>query len=260
MEPELYTRFLEIEDDFWWSVGTRRVFFDLVNASRAAPGGRALDVGCGTGITMSEFPREWALVAGCDRSDLALSACRVRGVETLVRADAARLPFASGTFDLVMALDVIEHVDDDAICLREIVRACRSGGCVLLHVPAFPVLWTEKDDLSHHRRRYTRRELLALVDQCGLSVERVFFLNGFLFPVALGRALWERLWSGRARPASRGTERIDRLYRIPAPLNRLLLALMHLERRAFARHSPPFGMSLVCLARKPAGREEPAAT
>jgi len=252
MDPELYRRFYEIEDRFWWSVGTRRVFFQLIDSIRRNGGGRALDVGCGTGVTLQEFPAGWGLVAGCDYSALALSFCHERGLQGLVRCDATQLPFASGSLDLVTALDVIEHLDGDEACLREITRACRPGGHVLIHVPAFQILWSDKDELNHHRRRYHRRELIALVERCGLGIEQMFFIITFLFPIALLRAVAQRALRGsRPQGPVEASTTVDHLYQIPAAVNRLMIGLMDLERRVVTRLPVPFGMSLVCLARKP---------
>lgn len=249
MDQHLYRRFFEIEEKFWWSVGTRRVFFDLIGELAQDRRGRALDVGCGTGIHLKEFPGDWRMVAGCDYSDLALSFCSERGLRGLVRCDATRLPFASDAFDLVTALDVVEHLDDDEGCMREIARVTRAGGHVLLHVPAFQMLWTDKDELSHHRRRYRRAGLVALAERTGLRVVRVFYINSFLFPIALLRAAAQRLLRGSTAVPAEETA-VDPLYRISAPINRLMTALMDLERRVVTRVPVPFGLSLVCLARK----------
>ncbi len=252
MDPQLYRRFYEIEDRFWWSVGTRRVFFQLIRELGHQPGRRALDVGCGTGIMLREFPADWTLVAGCDFTDLALSFCRERGLGALVRGSAVELPFATESLDLVMALDVVEHLDDDTAAMREITRVCRRGGHVLVHVPAFPILWTDKDVLNHHRRRYRRAELLALIGRSGLQVERLFYLNVFLFPVALLRAIAERLiGTRRAAAPAPSAPVLDAIYRIPDALNRAMTTLMDVERHLVTRVPVPFGMSLVCLARKP---------
>lgn len=248
MDSELYQRFYEIEEWFWWCVGTRRVFFELI--AGAGVRGRALDVGCGTGAMLTEFPAGWTVVAGCDSSPRALAYCRSRGLPQLVCSTGGELPFASGMLDLVTAIDVIEHLDDDRACVREMARVCRPGGSVLVHVPAFEILWTEKDDLNHHRRRYRQHELVALMDDAGLRIEALFHLNTLLFPVALLRALIEKLRWGERRPPTLA-DSIDPLYNLPRWVNRSMLALMQFEHWLFGRAAPPIGMSMVCLARKP---------
>ena len=259
MDPLLYDRFFEIEDRFWWSVGTRKAFFELIEKLAKGGASRVVDVGCGTGVMLREFPAGCGAVFGCDFSELALSYSRRRGLRDLVRCDATRLPFASDSIDLVLALDVVEHLADDAGCVREIARVCRPGGHALLHVPAFPILWSDKDVLNHHFRRYRREQFLSLVERAGLVIERASFINSVLFPAALARGIVQRV-AGRLRPAPAEARApsVDHLYRIPEAVNRFMIGLMNLEWRAV---SPwvPFGMSLVCLARKPPSEEPQAA-
>lgn len=248
MDSELYHRFYEIEDRFWWSVGTRRIFFELID--RAGVRGTALDVGCGTGTILTEFPLGWSVVAGCDYSPQALSFCQARGLRQLVRSSGVELPFATGSLDLVMAIDVIEHLDDDEGCVSEMARICRPGGSVLVHVPAFEVLWTDKDDVNHHRRRYRQHQIVALIEGCGLRVETVFHLNTLLFPVALLRAAGQKVRRGKRRPPVSAAV-VDHLYNLPGWVNRFMLGIMTFEHWLFGETTPPVGMSLVCLARKP---------
>lgn len=249
MHPELYRQFFEIEDHYWWSVGTRRLFRELV-APLAGPGRRALDVGCGTGAMLRELAPEWPAVSGCDYSAAALAYCRERGLRSLVRCDATHLPYRSASFDLLTALDVVEHLDDDLGCVRELARICRPGGHVLLHVPAHQVLWSDKDELNQHRRRYSRAALFALLEAAGLQIVRHRYLNVAMLPAALARSLWQR-HSGVSPSAEQSAASVERLYRIPARLNAALTAMMDTE-RWLGRHLPlPPGMSIACLATKP---------
>jgi SAM-dependent methyltransferase len=250
MDPQLYRRFFEIEDWFWWCVGTRRVFFELIEKTGVR--GRAIDIGCGTGAAVQEFPRGWNLVTGCDYSPLALSFCRERGLRELVRCTGTELPFTTGSFDVVMAIDVIEHLDDDVACVREMARICRPGGYVLAHVPAFESLWTDKDDVNHHRRRYRRQQLIRLMEDCGLAVQTSFYLNSILFPVALLRALGQKIRGQFGTPPPPSAAGIDHLYNLPGVVNRLMTGLMAFEHRVVKPLSLPFGMSVVSLGRKTA--------
>jgi SAM-dependent methyltransferase len=249
MDPELYQRFFDIEDRYWWSVGTRRSFRGLIDRLGAA-GGRVLDVGCGTGVMLRELPSGWRLAAGCDWSEAALAFCRQRGLQPLVRCDAVNLPFSDGVFRLVMALDVIEHLSDDRACVRELARVCGPGGYLLIHVPAFELLWSDKDEINRHYRRYGEPALRELVESAGLQVVHRRYLNTALMPIALLRSLWQRRIARRP-PAEISAARLDHLYDLPRPINAALTALMDLERLIGTCWPAPFGMSLVCLARKP---------
>jgi SAM-dependent methyltransferase len=250
MDEGLYGRFFAIEERYWWSVGTRRLFFALLDQLGLARDARVLDVGCGTGIMLLELAQRFDGAAGIDYSRLALDFCRRRGLQRLTRGDATRLPYASNGLDVVLALDVVEHLDDDAGCVAELARVCRPGGHVLVHVPAFPLLWSDKDVLNHHRRRYRRAGLRALIESAGLEVRHLTHFNSTVFPLAAGMAVARGGGRAAAAPA-RGAAALDALYALPAPVNAALTAMLDVE-GALARRLPvPFGMSLVCLARKP---------
>jgi len=193
------------------------------------------------------------VVIGGDRSELALGFCRQRGLDHLVRLDALRLPIETDSLDLVMALDVVEHVADDAGCLAEAARVCRPGGRVIVHVPAFQALWTKKDELNHHYRRYRKEELRRLVESSALEIERIGYFNVALFPVAWLLARFSRVRRGEPTGKSAARTRREALgvYRIPEFVNRLLIGLLWVERTLLWRLPWPVGMSIVCVARKP---------
>ncbi|MDX2169846.1 MAG: class I SAM-dependent methyltransferase [Deltaproteobacteria bacterium] len=252
MDEGLYGRFFAIEERYWWSVGTRRLFFALLDGLALRRTARVLDVGCGTGIMLHELAARFDAPLGLDYSALALQFCRQRGLRGLARGDATRLPYATDALDLVLALDVVEHLDDDGACLAELARVCRPGGHVLVHVPAFPFLWSDKDVLNHHRRRYRRAALRRLVTGAGLQVRHLTHFNTTVFPLAAGLALTRRERApGAAADAPAAAASLDTLYGLPAPLNAALTGMLGLEGRLARRLALPFGMSLVCLARKP---------
>ena len=87
-------------------------------------------------------------------------------------ATAAALPFPDAIFDLVMAMDIIEHVDDDEPVFRELARVLRPGGMLVLSSPLHPESWTSFDDVVGHLRRYRPPELLERLARHGLTLER----------------------------------------------------------------------------------------
>lgn len=241
---EYETMFLH-EDVHWWFVGTRRVIMTL--ARRALRGcdrtPRVLDVGCGTGATLARL--EGMEAFGVEPEAAALAYCARRGLSRVVRGRAEELPFADGTFDLVMALDVIEHIEDDAAAARELVRVTRPGGAVLITVPAHPLLWSSHDAALHHVRRYRRPEFERVLTGAGLRIESLGWYNTTLFPVVAAVRLLQRVVGGRGSPKSD-------VSLPPAPVNAALTALLGAERHLVGRVPLPFGVSLIALCRVPA--------
>jgi SAM-dependent methyltransferase len=239
-----------IEDDHWWFVGKRLILAALLEAD---PGrGRLLDLGCGTGGVLREVAPRRACV-GLDRSALALRVCRRKGNRGLARGDLAALPFAAASFDTVLALDVIEHLDDDVAFLRRAAGLVAPGGRLLVAVPAFQILWSRHDETLEHRRRYRASQLEAALRAAGLRVERTTYTNFFVFPVAaLWRILSYRLGLGRLAP------RHD-FWPVPRLVNALLVRLYALEARLLRRLDLPVGVSVVCVARPEAAAANPGA-
>ncbi|MBV9406438.1 MAG: class I SAM-dependent methyltransferase, partial [Acidobacteriaceae bacterium] len=136
----------EVERTHWWFSGRRRLFARELLAAGVNPNARILDAGTGTGANLRML-RDLKLeyVTGLDSNELAIHFCASKGLGNVQIGDICAMPFESGTFDLVLATDVIEHVDDDRAALEEIARVLKQGGKVLMSVPAFPSLWGLQD-------------------------------------------------------------------------------------------------------------------
>ena len=240
MNDEEFHLLDRIEDDHWWFVGKRLLLHAF--ADRFTGGGRLLDLGCGTGGILNDWSDENRCY-GVDRSRLAVEICRKRGLQGVAQGDLTAPPLAPGRFDLVFALDVIEHLDDDVAFLRQASACCAPGGRLIVAVPAYQALWSRHDETFQHRRRYSRRQLAKAMTDAGLEIERLTFSHVIVFPVA---ALW-RLVSGRT-PLRRVAPKTD-FFVAPRWLNALLVGLYRLEAKALARWDAPFGLSLVCIAR-----------
>jgi SAM-dependent methyltransferase len=151
------------------------------------------------------------------------------------------LPYEDASFDLVTALDVVEHLDDDLAGLKEMKRVLRPRGRALLFVPAFMFLWGVQDDISHHRRRYTAGEVRKKLRAAGLTLERMTYANlTFFLPILAGR--WLMRLTGM-RPSSENNITIS-------GLNGVLGKIFGSEAWWLRRLSFPFGVSIVCVARR----------
>ena len=127
-----------------------------------------LDAGCGTGRNLIEFGG-LGEAEGVDFSADAVEFCRRRGIERVQQAVLEQLPFDDGRFDVVIATDVIEHLDDDRRALAELRRVTAPGGRLVVTVPAYTWLWSRHDESMHHRRRYTAGRLSAADERRGLE-------------------------------------------------------------------------------------------
>jgi SAM-dependent methyltransferase len=246
MQSHTYAIMREVEDAHWWYVGRRRIISSFVKRiceELRAEGNtepRILDIGCGTGgnlETLSSFGK----AEGVDISREALDFCRARGLDNVREGAAETLPYAGDSFDLVTALDVVEHLDDDVAGLREMRRVLRPSGRLLVFVPAFMFLWGVQDDVSHHRRRYTLPELRRKLEQAGMKVERASYANiTFFGPILVGR-LFMRLTG--LRPASENNINMG-------ALNGFLGRVFGSESRWLNKGKLPFGVSIICTARR----------
>ncbi len=242
MRPLNYRVMFEVEDDHWWFVGRRAIVLAQIRDFLAAGRGAAiLDIGCGTGATMDAL-RDFGRVQGIDLSMLPLGFSRQRGHLSVACASATALPFGNSGFDLVTALDVIEHLDDDVAGLSEIRRVLRPGAIGLLFVPAFPSLWGPNDDQSGHRRRYRLSGFSTAIEAAGLKIERISYANFAMFPaIWLGRRLLSLL--GRV---DQSENRIN--HRL---INRLLARIFAAEAGWLRKRRLPFGVSIIAVVRRP---------
>jgi SAM-dependent methyltransferase len=242
LEAWRYREQFEIEERHWWFRSRRAVVRSLLSRAGLPPEPRILDAGCGTGANLIEYAR-LGHATGVDAFPEAIALCRDRGLDNVLQAPVEELPFDAGSFDVLFATDVIEHLDDDVLALRELRRVAAPGARLVLTVPAYGWLWSDHDVSVHHRRRYTAELLRERVRSAGWTptVETYFFTTA-LPAVALVRTLRRR--------RSDGDRRSD-LSLPPAPVNRLLQLPTLAEAKAIERGARlPAGVSvgMVCVA------------
>lgn len=235
-------RMYEVESEHWWFAGKRLLFRRLLADRLAAGKPRILDVGCGTGAVSREFAA-FGRVVSLDRSQDALRFAAGRGVPCPVVGEAERLPFRASSFDLVLAFDVIEHVEDDHAMLADLRRVIAPGGTLAIHVPAWPSLYGRHDRALEHKRRYTRRTLAELLTRAGFHIDHLGWASAAILPAAVVLRGAERLFAhGSKEPA--GAD----VYPLPHALNRLMLEVYRVEAALAARGALPFGLSLAAVA------------
>jgi len=241
MQSHHYPILYQVEETHWWYVGRRRIIQFLVEkicSTLNNPNPSILDVGCGTGANLKMLGA-YGRAEGVDISQQAVDFCRERGLDSVKLGAIEYLPYENDSFELVTALDVVEHLDDDDAGLREMRRVLRRDGRLLLFVPAFMFLWGVQDDVSNHRRRYTLPGLLAAVEAAGFSVEWASYANiSFFLPVLIVRSMMR--WLGLRAATEYGIN--------ISLMNGTFSWLFAAERFILKRGRIPFGVSAVCIA------------
>ncbi|HEX6101616.1 MAG TPA: class I SAM-dependent methyltransferase [Alphaproteobacteria bacterium] len=195
--------------------------------------GRALEIGCGTG-TYTELLAKWCdEVVAIDLDPAFAEAARRRFADEpkvrVMQADARRLPDL-GTFDSIVMLDVLEHIEDDVSMLRLLRERLGASGRLVLKVPAMPALYGALDSAIGHHRRYSRRSLARAAAEAGLALTEC---RAFNLAAAPGWWLNGRIL-GRTHPPQTQLRLYDRL----VPLFRIIDRVS----------GPPVGTSLIAAA------------
>lgn len=181
---ELLRTFNEVENYHWWWEGRRYLVKQLLRGKHPE---RILDIGCGTGETLTFlqtlFPD--AELFGVDTSYDSVSYSQKRGHKNVVFADANKLPYKHDKFDVILFLDVLEHIKDDTKALLEAKRVLAKNGEIIITSPALPFLWSDHDKNQGHFRRYTEKEVYKLAEKSKLQLKRVGYFNFFLSPIII---------------------------------------------------------------------------
>jgi len=245
METSVYANEAIVEANHWWFVGRRKLFAAEIARARISNDAHVLDIGTSTGTNLRMLRElSYRHVTGVDFSQDAIRFCEEKGLGPVHRGDVCALPFSDESFDLVLATDIIEHVDDDVQALKEIARVLAPGGTVLITVPAFQSLWGLQDAVAQHKRRYTQKRLAEIVAGAGLQMTRRYYFNYLLFaPIWVARKLIHFLnirLESEAQVNTRG-------------LNRIFSLVFEFDIRTAPRLQPPFGVSIIAVARKGSG-------
>lgn len=246
MERDFSRRYETLDEWHWWFRGRRRVLEAVLDRElRHGVAREVVSVGCGP-VRRLEWLRPYAgegRITGLDAEQEHAAPICPPGT-AFVLGSAEILPFATGTIDLLVAADVLEHLRHDHAAMAEIVRVIRPGGLIVITVPALPSLWGAQDIVSHHFRRYTKRSLRELLRSGQLPDARVQYFNTLLFP-PIAATRWLRRATGRIEAA-----RSDFEDNAPGLANELLAGVFGAERELVNRFPMPIGVSLLAVARK----------
>jgi 2-polyprenyl-3-methyl-5-hydroxy-6-metoxy-1,4-benzoquinol methylase len=242
MNIELYRKFFEVQKKHWWFVTKKKIVLDTIsrhlNKNDVI---NVLDIGCGSGLMLNALEKV-GCTYGMDMSDEAISFSKeIFSGEVKKGFLPDQIPYEESFFDIITALDVIEHVDQDVDSLKA-MRACLvTGGKAVITVPAYMFLWSKFDEMNEHKRRYTLTELKTKLVQAGFAVEKISYYNTLLFPIVFVVRILNNVL-GRD-----GASDVD----MPnAALNLVLEKIFGLEKYLLRFIDLPFGVSILAVVRK----------
>lgn len=232
---------IQLEHHYWWHVAKRRLILQWIH-DNCPPPARVLEGGIGGGVNLLELQRQGYQVTGLDLLDQSVEHARQLGLSDVYQHDLLQpWPAEAQSQDLVVMLDVLEHLEDPVLALQHAASVLRSDGRILMTVPAYQWLYGDWDRALGHYRRYTGRMLRTQVEQAGLKLEAMTYWNAFSLPAAVAVRMYQRI-----SPQGRAAE----FPRVHPLTNRLLLQVAAVERWCTQRVSLPCGLSLLGVLRK----------
>lgn len=245
MDRSFYKNYFKIEKEHWLMRARRMIVRDNLDAylGKGQIGARLLDFGCGSGIFVEELAATGFDAHGVDISAEAVRFGELQGIKNLGVIDSHKIGFPDKTFDVVLSLDVLEHLEDTSWALQEIERVLKPGGIFVVMVPAYMFLWGVQDEVAHHYRRYTKGMLLREVKKSTkLSVLRSSYFNTFLFPAIALLRIMSRIFNIKSRESD---------FDINNPLlDKIFFSIINLERKLLKKIRYPFGVSVLAVFKK----------
>jgi|SRR5688500_11252438 len=238
-----------VEARSFWCRSRIRILKRIID--RFAARGRTLDmldIGCGIGGIVGALEEMGRLrLTGSEiyLSGLRYARSRLPGI-SFIQLDATRIPFEA-QFDIVGAFDVLEHIEADEQVMRSVRKALRPGGLFLITVPQYPWMWSHLDELVHHKRRYTRQELVSKLTAADYTIEYTTSFVTALFPFMMAARMRSKMRSHSTDTRAEFASEVS----LPGPLNAAFDAVMRFDETLIGMGaSLPFGGSLLAVARK----------
>jgi ubiquinone/menaquinone biosynthesis C-methylase UbiE len=242
MQNDEYQIMFEAETSHWWYAALHKMIAQGMLSSRLGESLSVLDVGCGTGGFISKYRGPHSII-GLDYSPIALSFCKTRRLNNLLRGNIQSLPFANESFDVVICSSVLYHrwVKDINAALDECYRVLKKQGVLLLNVPSCFCPSSEHDRKVYTSRRFSKNELRTLLVNAQFGIKRLTSWTTLLFPIIWAVRRFHMLKDGR----DFGSNRMPSNW-----INTMLKLVMNIEIAIQGRFQLPLGASIFCIAKK----------
>ncbi|WP_284651775.1 class I SAM-dependent methyltransferase [Flavobacterium terrisoli] len=243
MKKKYEEKYHDVETNHWWFKSRRKYLLDLLQD--APKDSKILDIGCSSGVFLKDLEAlgfSLENLYGVDISEKAIANCKANGIANAFVMDAQNITLTE-TFDIIIASDCLEHLQDDKIALQNWNSLLKIGGKMYVFVPAFMSLWSYHDVVNMHFRRYTLPELKSKMLAEKLQIVKSSYWNFFLFvPVYAFRRLTSVFQKNKTGESDISIGN--------AFVNSTLLQLIIVENKLLKVFNFPFGVSTFCIAQK----------
>lgn len=239
----MYKKFNQVEDKHWWFQARKEIVIKLIDRYyKLKHNAKVLDLGCGTGM-MLNYLSKYGKVFGLDNNLEAIKYSKKKSPQAKIIFGSLPDHLPKEKFDLITALDLIEHIDKDTDGLEAISNILKPKGILIITVPAYQFLWSGQDKLSRHKRRYTLSELKIKLKQAGFEIKKISYYNTMLFlPAALVKFLNKFIWQGSPK---------SHFEKMPnCIINQMLKMIFSSEKHLLPFLNFPFGVSIIAIASK----------
>ncbi len=253
MNEVVYHSNYQIENNYFWFLSrnsiVKNIFETLCNKDKKISNSKVLDIGCGTGGFAINLQNQGYEVYCLDTEPIALDYCKKRGLTNLFNCyiDELKNKLKSEgkneniEFSTAFALDVIEHIEDDAKAINDIYDLLPIGGYFVATVPAYKWLWSEHDIIHMHYRRYNINQFEKLLKSQCFHIKYSSYFNTFLFPAVVVKRFLDKLLNKKSNSP------VDV---VSDTTNSILKSIFDKEKKFLPNIKFPFGLSIIVIAQK----------
>ena len=245
MDKAYEQKYHDLERNEWWFKMRRQMVQQLM---KGGTNQKILDIGCASGLLLENLEAsgfDHSNLYGIDVSEESIQKCQAKGFTNTWVMDGTQITLEKGSFDILVASDCLEHIEQDTKALDNWLSLLKPNGQLIVFVPAFMFLWSGHDVVNHHFRRYTKTELVHKIQNANFKIIRSGYWNVLLFfPITAIRLLKKLITSKESIPQSD-------LAQTPSTVNAILSLLLKIENWFIAKGlNFPFGVSTFCIAEK----------